>query len=65
MDATISLPGTYTQTGKVRRVTFDLSSGLMDVETRGLTDALPGSWAEWDPSETWTEVTPTLKWKDA
>lgn len=64
-DATISLPGTYPQTGKVRRVTFDLSSGLMDVETRGLTDALPGSWATWNPSQKWVDVTPTLKWKDA
>ncbi|WP_433586363.1 carbohydrate binding domain-containing protein [Microbacterium hydrocarbonoxydans] len=64
-DVTINLPGTLTQTGKVRRVTFGLSDGLMDVGTRGLTDALPGSWAEWNPSQVWAAVNPTLKWKDA
>lgn len=64
-DVTINLPGTLTQTGKVRAITFDLHSGLMDIETRGLTDALPGSWATWNPSQTWAAVTPTLKWKDA
>lgn len=64
-DVTINLPGTLTQTGKVRRVTFGLSDGLMDVGTRGLTDALPGSWATWNPSQVWSAVNPTLKWKDA
>ncbi len=64
-DVTINLPGTLTQTGKVRRVVFGLKTGLMELGTRGLIDALPGSWATWDPDETWSEVTPTLKWKDA
>lgn len=64
-DVTINLPGALTQTGKVRAVEFDLSSGLMSLETRGLTDALPGSWAMWDPAQTWSAVSPTLAWKDA
>lgn len=64
-DVTINLPGTLTQTGKVRSVTFDLRSGLMDLETRGLTDVLSGAWATWNPTETWAEVSPTLLWKDA
>ena len=62
---TINLPGTLTQTGKVRRVSFGLSDGLMDLGTRGLTDTLPGSWATRGPDETWSDVDPTLKWKDA
>lgn len=64
-DVTINLPGTLSQTGKVRTVTFGLRTGLMELRTRGLTDTLPGSWAAWDPDETWSEVAPTLKWKDA
>jgi len=64
-DASISLPGSYTQTGKVRAVEFDLRSGLMVLETRGLTDALPGSWVLWNPTQTWSQVNTTLKWKDA
>lgn len=62
---TISLPGAYPQTGKVRAVTFDLKSGLMDLETRGLIDTLPGSWALWDPTETWSEVDPGTTWNEA
>lgn len=65
MDVTVNLPGTLTQTGKVRAAEFDLGSGLTRIETRGLTDALAGSWKLWDPSETWAEVDPALLWKDA
>lgn len=65
MDVTVNLPGTLTQTGKVRAAEFDLGSGLSRIETRGLTDALPGSWVLWNPTQTWSQVTPTLKWKDA
>ncbi|MFJ6534412.1 hypothetical protein [Microbacterium sp. NPDC091662] len=65
MDVTVNLPGTLTQTGKVRAVELDLGSGINRIETRGLTDALPGSWVLWNPTQTWSQVTPTLKWKDA
>lgn len=34
---TISLPGTVDQTGKLSQVIFDLSTGLMQLRTRGLT----------------------------
>lgn len=64
-DVTVNLPGTVSQTGKLRAVTYDLSSGLTEVETRGLTDTLPGSWALWNPTQTWVQVNNTLKWKDA
>lgn len=64
-DVSIDLPGTVKQTGKVRRVTFGLSDGLMDLGTRGLIDTLDGSWAAWNPTQKWAEVNPTLKWKDA
>lgn len=64
-DVSIDLPGTVKQTGKVRSVTFGLSDGLMELGTRGLTDTLPGSWAAWNPTQTWAAVAPTLKWKDA
>lgn len=62
---TVNLPGTVPQTGKVRAVTFDLGSGLAELETRGLTDTLPGSWALWDPEETWSEVDPDMTWNEA
>ncbi len=65
MDVTVNLPGTLTQTGKVRAVELDLGSGLNRIETRGLTDALAGSWILWDPDQTWAEVDPGLLWKDA
>ncbi|RKS93717.1 hypothetical protein DEU37_1137 [Microbacterium sp. AG790] len=64
-DVTISLPETLPQTGKVREVVFDLRTGLMDLGTRGLTDAYPGSWALWNPTQVWSAVNSTLKWKDA
>lgn len=64
-DVTINLPGTLSQTGTIREVIFDLRTGLMDLGTRGLADALPGSWALWNPSQTWSAVSPTLLWKDA
>lgn len=63
-DVTINLPGTLSQTGKIREVIFDLRTGLMDLGTRGLADALPGSWALWDPDQTWSEVNATLNWAD-
>lgn len=64
-DVLISLPGSNPQTGKVRQVIFDLRTGLMEVGTRGLTDALPGSWITWDADETWAEVDPDLTWTEA
>lgn len=64
-DVLISLPGTLPQTGKIRRVEFDVRRGLMGVQTRDLTDALPGSWAAWDPAETWAEVDDELTWEEA
>lgn len=63
-DVTITLPGTLPQTGKVREVIFDLKTGLMDLGTRGLIDALPGSWALWNPTQTWSAVSGTLNWND-
>lgn len=64
-DATIALPGTLVQTGKVREVVFDLKTGLMDLGTRGLTDAYPGSWSLRNPTEVWSAAPATQKWKDA
>ncbi len=64
-DVTINLPGTLAQTGKVRQVIFDLRTGLMQLGTRGLTDALPGSWATWDPEQVWSDVDPGMTWDDA
>lgn len=65
MDVTVNLPGTLTQTGTVRAVELDLGSGINRIETRGLTDAYPGSWVLWNPTQTWSQVNNTLKWKDA
>ena len=65
MDVSVNLPGTLTQTGKVRAVELDLGSGINRIETRGLTDAYPGSWILWNPTQTWSQVNNTLKWKDA
>lgn len=62
---TINLPGTLTQTGKVRETILDLATGLTELGTRDLTDTLDGAWLTWDPTETWSEVDPELTWNEA
>lgn len=43
MAARITLPGTYEQAGQVAHVAWNLSDGLMRIETNALTDIIPGS----------------------
>jgi hypothetical protein len=42
-EVAITLPGTIEQLGRVTRVSWSLTGGLMDVSTGGLLDLLPGS----------------------
>lgn len=65
MEAGITLPGTVSQIGQTASVRWSLTDGLMRVGTRGLTDAVPGSWLAWDPDETWEDVDPDLTWEEA
>lgn len=63
-EASISLPGTLDQIGRVAAVSWDLKNGLMDLGTAGLIDALPGSWIAWDPDEVWDDVDDALVWDE-
>lgn len=65
MQASVTLPDTPEQQGKLISVTFSLGDdSLMDVGTSGLTDVLPGSWLATDPGEDWTDPPTPLAWED-
>ncbi|GMM94761.1 hypothetical protein [Microbacterium sp. MTN4-26] len=65
MEIGISLPGTFDQVGRIRRVAWRLDEGLMDIESSGLTEVTPGSWLAVDPALEWDD-TPTTdtEWED-
>lgn len=57
MEASISLPGTPRQNGKIASVSFPLGDEpTMQVGTRGLIDIPDGSWAAGTPDVTWATV---------
>jgi hypothetical protein len=65
MQASVTLPDTPEQQGKLISVTFSLGDdSLMDVGTSGLTDVIPGSWLATDPGEAWTSPPTPLAWED-
>lgn len=64
MEASISLPATPEQQGKVQAIVFSLGDdALMDITTRGLIDVPAGSWLGTDPDEAWTDP-PDISWND-
>ena len=60
MEASISLPATVEQIGRLTSVEWELKSPLMRIGTSGLTDAAPGTWLAWDPEQAWEDVDPDL-----
>ncbi|NYD65982.1 hypothetical protein [Agromyces atrinae] len=56
----ITLPNIPEQTGVIRSVSWDFETGLMRVETRGLTDTPPGSWLAQEI--TWADVPESTTW---
>jgi hypothetical protein len=68
-EASISLPGTVDQIGRAASIEWGLTTGLMRLGSRGLTDAEPGTWLAWDREQNWANdepfVDPELDWEDA
>jgi len=68
MDATpgqeisISLPGTNDQLGQLQSVRWDLTEGLMDLRSAGLTEVTPGSWLQGYSERTWPNAPDTDTW---
>jgi hypothetical protein len=64
MVASITLPVTPNQSGKVDAVTFALDdTALMDLATRGLIDIPADSWLAVNPGEAWTDP-PDISWNE-
>lgn len=62
--ASITLPDTPEQQGKVSSVRFSLGDdAVMSVGTRGLIDIPPGSWLAWTPADqAWQDVADAVTW---
>lgn len=56
MEARFSLPGTDDQIGRLQSVTFDLASGMMEPQARGLTDVPETAYIFGDPGISYEDV---------
>ena len=65
MQSQISLPGTVDQVGTLASVEWGLSTGLMRLGARGLTEAAAGTWLGWNASQQWGQVPDALTWEGA
>lgn len=63
-EASISLPGTVDQIGRVASVEWELPAGLMRVGTTGLVDVPPEAWLALDPGESWLDSPIGESWMD-
>lgn len=63
-EASISLPGTVEQIGRVASVEWELPAGLMRVGTTGLVDVPPEAWLALDPGESWLDSPIGESWTD-
>lgn len=61
-EISISLPGTNDQLGQLQAVAWDLTEGLMDLESSGLTEVTPGSWLAGYNDRTWAQAPNTDTW---
>lgn len=62
MEASVSLPGTAEQIGRVQAVEFNAGDGTMRVVTRGLTAAPPESWLKLAAGQRWTDSPAGASW---
>jgi len=60
----VTLPDMPIQTGLIARVRFDLGSGVMTIDTRGLTDTPPGSWLFGPVGKSWAELPVGMSWAE-
>lgn len=61
-EISISLPGTNDQLGQLQSVRWDLTEGLMDLRSAGLTEVTPGSWLQGYSERTWPNAPDTDTW---
>lgn len=64
-EISISLPGTADQLGKLQRVRWQLTEGVMDLASSGLTEVTPGSWLAVDDALTWTTTPDAQTWANS
>ena len=62
MEASSTLPGTESQTGRVASVGWDFGADTMTVGTKGLVDTPASAWLQLAPGEAWTDSATGASW---
>ncbi|MGN7968026.1 hypothetical protein [Microbacterium sp. 22296] len=61
-EISISLPGTLDQLGQLQAVRWNLTEGVMDLESSGLTEVTPNSWLAGYAERTWPQAPDADTW---